>query len=88
MSDVRCPYCNHDQEINHDDGYGYDEDREHEQSCVKCSQEFKFTTAISWDYQVMCQAEDHKLSNTPEHCPEIWDCENCDYYEYRRKVSE
>ena len=24
-SDVECPYCGAEQEINHDDGYGYDE---------------------------------------------------------------
>jgi len=33
MSDVTCPYCRDEQEINHDDGYGYEEDKEHEQDC-------------------------------------------------------
>jgi len=32
MSDVECPYCGADVEINHDDGYGYTEDCLHEQA--------------------------------------------------------
>jgi hypothetical protein len=34
MSDVKCPYCGTEQEINHDDGYGYDEGKYYEQECV------------------------------------------------------
>ena len=33
MKDVECPYCYADQEINHDDGYGFDEDQLYEQEC-------------------------------------------------------
>ena len=61
MSDVTCPYCGTLQEINHDDGYGYEEDEQYEQRCECCAKSFKFTTAISYDYTVLCQDEDHKI---------------------------
>lgn len=61
MSEVTCPYCGTLQEINHDGGYGYEEDRQHEQGCHGCDEYFKFTTAISYDYTVLCQDEDHKI---------------------------
>jgi Zn ribbon nucleic-acid-binding protein len=50
MSDTNCPYCEADIDINHDGGYGYEEDRIHEQECPKCEKNFAFTTAISFDY--------------------------------------
>jgi len=48
--DVECPYCGKGQEINHDDGYGYDEDGRHEQECADCEKTFAFTTSISFYY--------------------------------------
>jgi len=87
MSDVTCPYCKEEQEINHDDGYGYEEDKDFEQNCVYCGHDFKFSTSISFSYEVYCQGVDHKLSNTPSHCPEVWDCDNCDYCEVIRDKS-
>ena len=33
MKDVDCPYCKAEQDINHDDGYGYEEDGMYEQEC-------------------------------------------------------
>lgn len=50
MSDVECPYCGDEQEINHDDGYGYEEDKTHEQECGSCEKTFAYTTCISFDY--------------------------------------
>lgn len=52
MSDVNCPYCGADQEINHDDGYGYEEDSIHQQECVECDKTFTYTTSISFSYDV------------------------------------
>lgn len=52
MSDVKCPYCGEDQEIRHDDGYGYDEDKIHEQECGSCGKTFSYTTQISFGYDV------------------------------------
>ena len=50
MDDVKCPYCNKDQEINHDDGYGYAEDRLYEQECWSCEKTFVYETTISFYY--------------------------------------
>lgn len=49
--DVECPYCGAGQEICHDDGYGYEEDRIHEQDCGKCGKTFAFNTSISFYYE-------------------------------------
>jgi DNA-directed RNA polymerase subunit RPC12/RpoP len=46
--DVECPYCGEGQEINHDDGYGYEEDRTHQQECGDCGKTYVYTTSISF----------------------------------------
>jgi len=51
MSDVNCPYCDAEQEINHDDGRGYAEDETHQQQCSECDKHFTFTTSISYYYE-------------------------------------
>lgn len=48
--DVKCPYCNKPQEINHDDGQGYEESVPHQQTCSDCEKIFVFTTCISMTY--------------------------------------
>lgn len=50
MSDVKCPYCEEEQEINHDDGQGYEENTLHHQECNKCEKTFTFTTGIIYVY--------------------------------------
>lgn len=50
MTDVDCPYCGKGQEINHDDGYGYEEDRIFEQECGDCEKVFAYTTSIIYHY--------------------------------------
>jgi hypothetical protein len=52
MKDVKCPYCNTEQDINHDDGYGYEEGVIHNQQCGRCSKYFSFTTSVSFYYDV------------------------------------
>jgi endogenous inhibitor of DNA gyrase (YacG/DUF329 family) len=83
MNDVRCPYCGLDQEINHDDGYGYDESEEHEQECPSCRKKFKFTTTITYTYNVSCQDGDHELEPFGDKYPGMYQCVNCDHYERR-----
>lgn len=51
MSDVNCPYCDHPEEINHDDGYGYAESETHNQECSKCEKTFVYATFISFHYE-------------------------------------
>lgn len=50
MKDVSCPYCKHEQDIDHDDGYGYEEDRTHEQECPNCKKRFAFTASRLYYY--------------------------------------
>ncbi len=52
MHDVNCPYCDAEIEINHDDGYGYEENEAHEQECGKCVKVFIYETSISFHYDV------------------------------------
>lgn len=51
MSDVNCPYCNAEIEINHDDGYGYEEDKIYNQQCCECNKTFAYTTQISFYHE-------------------------------------
>lgn len=50
-NDVECPYCGADLEINHDDGYGYEEGRTHQQECGNCEKTFVYTTSIMFSYE-------------------------------------
>lgn len=52
MIDVICPYCGHAQEINHNDGYGYEEGVLHQQNCTECDKIFGFETSITFFYDV------------------------------------
>jgi hypothetical protein len=51
MSDTNCPYCGEPIDINHDDGYGYEEDEIHQQECSNCGKTFTFTTSILYCYE-------------------------------------
>jgi hypothetical protein len=48
----KCPYCNSNVEINHDDGAGYAEDQVHQQECGNCEKTFVFTTSIIFYYDL------------------------------------
>jgi hypothetical protein len=52
LHDGNCPYCGADIEINHDDGYGYEENTLHQQECWKCSKTFTFDTTIHFSYEL------------------------------------
>jgi hypothetical protein len=51
MSDLNCPYCDAEVEINHDDGFGYKEDVKHQMECKHCGKSFVFTTSILFCYE-------------------------------------
>lgn len=51
MNDTNCPYCDAEIEINHDDGYGYEEDVTYEQTCSGCNSTFVFYTSIIFHYE-------------------------------------
>lgn len=51
LDTVEFPYCNADVEINHDDGFGYEEDVYHEIECHSCDKNFIFTTGIIYVFR-------------------------------------
>jgi hypothetical protein len=48
--DIECPYCGKEQNIDHDDGFGYKEDVLHQMECKYCEKQFVFTTSILFHY--------------------------------------
>ena len=86
MSDVKCPYCGNEQEINHDDGYGYEESVTHEQNCGNCDEEFHFETSITFSYQVYCRDGDHDMEPFGDKWPDMYHCEKCEFYEKRTEI--
>lgn len=52
MSDVNCPYCNAELEINHDDGYGYEEDRLYQQRCPECGKVSAYRMRFRFCYDI------------------------------------
>ena len=50
MNDIECPYCESMNEVCHDDGQNYEEDKAHEMQCSDCQKNFVFHTAISFYY--------------------------------------
>lgn len=83
--DVKCPYCGSEEEINHDDGYGYAEDRKHQQQCGECDKNFTFTTSISYYYEAeiadCLNGQPHKMKKVCSSAQDIWPdwvrCEDC-----------
>ena len=83
MSDVQCPHCGKRQNINHDNGYGYEEDERYTQ-CCPCGKEFGFSTNISYDYSVFCENGNHTMEQSEPPHEFYWICENCDHDEVKR----
>ncbi len=50
-SDVDCPYCGKGNDINHDDGYGYEEGELFEQECGDCGKTFAYSSSMSWNHE-------------------------------------
>lgn len=51
MSEIECPYCGQEQNINHDDGFGYEEGVSHQMECCNCGKRFIFQTEMTYYYQ-------------------------------------
>lgn len=66
--DINCPYCDAELEINHDDGFGYEEDVKHQMDCEECGKSFVFNTSISFYYDAekadCLNGNDHKYNLT------------------------
>ena len=50
MDDINCPYCGESQDIDHDDGVGYDENKTFSQMCRYCRKTFVYTASCLWTY--------------------------------------
>lgn len=78
MSDITCPYCNRQQEVNHDDGYGYNEDELHSQNCFGCGEVFNYYTSATFYYDPRCRNEDHLWESWAPNHPNMEGCKRCD----------
>jgi len=83
-NDVKCPYCDEYNEICHDDGYGYEEERLHQQECSECEKTFTFTTFIYFSYEAYkadcLNGGEHEFEKTITYPPEFAKlrCIHCD----------
>jgi len=81
--DVKCPYCGADVEINHDDGYGYEEDVIFSQECSECEKEFVYTISIEINHKAKradcLNGSPHKYKPTADIFPETprMSCADC-----------
>lgn len=82
--DIECPYCEVWQEINHDDGFGYEEGVKHEMECCDCGKTFTFETSISFDYEpekadCLNELSDHDYNPISTYPPEYtkMECKIC-----------
>jgi hypothetical protein len=94
MKDIECPYCGHEQDVCHDDGFGFEEDVAHEVECHECEKSYVFHTSIMYDYS----ASKADCLNGSPHDLEVHDgrlykreqCRDCDYSvrEWKKQVTE
>ena len=49
--DIRCPYCDSGQKINHNNDYGCKENVLYKQQCPKCKKNFAYFTTITFNYE-------------------------------------
>ena len=84
IEDVECPYCEAWNEINHDDGQGYEENVKHQQNCKNCGKTFVFETEIVFSYtayEAPClNGGEHNWRSKKSFTEELsWmECEFCD----------
>lgn len=84
MKDVECPYCGEAVEINHDDGYGYEEGVSHQQDCPKCDKTFIYTTTITIHHE----ARKADCLNGAEHQYEQTKCFPPEFARLRCKICD
>lgn len=91
QSDVYCPYCGSGNNIDHEDGHGYEEDVVHQQECESCSKNFTFMTTVSFSYEAAkadcLNGGDHKWEATRT-IPVERSSMRCIYCDERRKPTE
>jgi len=94
--DLECPYCGNEQDVCHDDGFGYEEDKRHEDYCDSCGKHFVFNTSISFYYEAYkadcLNGEPHNLIRKEHDCVDYIlksaECEDCDYREPDQRIKK
>ena len=98
QADVECPYCDHWQDICHDDGYGYEQDETYHQECEECGKTFTFTTSVVYRHEARkancLNGGDHRWRShvgLTFYYPDAKRCTDCDLEErgeYRKPVKD
>jgi len=89
--DINCPYCDAELEVNHDDGFGYNENVKHQMECDECGKNFVFETVISFSYypeKADClngAKHNYKLTHT---CPKEFSKMNCSDCDDERELTD
>lgn len=89
--ELECPYCEHEFDINHDDGFGYKEDITEEIQCPECEKYFVFTASITWHYEAYkadClngSEHDYQLTRT---IPKAFSKMRCTMCDKERELTE
>jgi len=89
--DAKCPYCESEQDINHDDGYGFREDELYQQECIECDKKFTFYTIINYDHEThkadCLNGSEHDYAPSHTH-PTMMTKMACKECEKRRELTE
>lgn len=89
--DIKCPYCEKELDINHDDGFGYEEGVKHKMECTHCEKSFVFETSISFYYEpekadcLNNDKHDYKITTT---CPKELSQMECTKCGDRRELTD
>ena len=89
--DLKCPYCDAELDVCHDDGFGYEEGVSHQMDCDKCGKSFIFQTSISFYYEpekadcLNGSEHDYKPTNTN---PVPWTKMRCIMCDGERELTE
>jgi NAD-dependent SIR2 family protein deacetylase len=51
MSDIECPYCGHEYELDHDDGSFYEDGKLEEDQCPECEKFFLVYTSVTYYHE-------------------------------------
>lgn len=89
MSDVNCPYCNAEIDLDLSDG-GYEQDTLHETSCDECDKNFIYTTSLIYhhdSYAAPClNGEPHSFKRTHV-SPKFFTKMKCEYCDEQRELT-
>lgn len=89
--DIECPYCEKELDINHDDGFGYEEGVKHQMECPHCEKSFVFETSISFCYEIEkadCLNDDKHVYKMTTTAPKEFSQMECTMCGDRRELTD